>query len=124
MIDDRLARVLAQLPAEDADWLARQINTAPWQLRQRRLGERDEAIRAARRFFHDARATVAARALEAALGAYLASAWPRERDLAELPPDAGERRAALHCIARLNDGDGLSWRQVWNIWGGDRRGGR
>lgn len=116
---DRLDRILARLPAEDAQWLARQIE-APWQRRARKLAERDETIRAARRFFPNERVTVSAEALAKALGDYLAGKWLRDRSLEELAPGATAQHAALHRIAKLNSGEPLGWRQIANIFSGTR----
>jgi hypothetical protein len=116
---DRLDRILAALPPDDAAWLAARLEP-PWRVRQRRLGQRDEAVRAyAAAACVGLPPTAAAKAVAAALERYLGTAWPRERELADLP-DAPASRSALHRLARLNDGGPIGWRQLLNIVTGTR----
>lgn len=61
-----------------------------------------------------------AKALARDLVRYLATAWRHQRDVEELPPDAGRLRAQIHRIARLNDGEALRWRQIVNVLSGAR----
>jgi hypothetical protein len=116
----RLAAILDQLPPDDAAWLFDQI-APPWRRRARRLQARDEAVRsAAGRFYPGMSPTPCAAALATATARYLATAWPRERDITDLPQSASALRAALHLICRLNNGGSLGMRQIINILAGTR----
>jgi hypothetical protein len=121
MIDGgRLAAILVRLPPNDAEWLTDQLEPA-WARRARRLQARDEAVRtAARRFYPGMAPTPCAAVLATAIDRYLATTWPRERDIAELRPEASALRTALHLIAWLNEGRSIGARQIRNVLGGTR----
>jgi hypothetical protein len=51
--------------------------------------------------------------LERRYRGYLASGWPRERDLEELPEPRSTERVLLHRLAKL--GAPSSWRQLFDI---------
>jgi hypothetical protein len=80
-----------------------------------RLAQRNAAIRAALPLFGDGTPFRAAKDLQRDLRDYLARCWPRERQAETLPTGTGERRAALHRIARLNGGRDLCWRRIYDI---------
>jgi hypothetical protein len=109
----RFDRALALLPAADAAWL-RELVEPPWLRRQRRLAARDEAVRAARLYFPDPQPCCAAKAAARALRGYLTTGWLRERE--QLPRGTSEYRRALWQILTANNGRGLSWRRVLEIW--------
>jgi hypothetical protein len=110
----RLERIAAALRASDAEWLREQLEQ-PWQRRQRRLAERDAAVRLARDCFAELRTTAAAEAVARDLGRYVAAGWHRERHLPELPPTASPLRRALHRIARADDGAAIGARRIVTI---------
>jgi hypothetical protein len=56
-----------------------------------------------------------AKELERQYRGYLASGWPRERDLETLPEPRLTERVLLHRLARLNEGASLSWRRIFDI---------
>jgi hypothetical protein len=112
----RLERIVAQLAPADAGWLRDQFEP-PWRRRQRRLAQRDAAVRDARSLFSDPHhITCAARSLSRALAGYRASNWSAEKDLPALPDSASERHVVLHAIARANGGRPLGWRRIVDIW--------
>ena len=100
---DRLAAILAALPAEDAAFLATQL-APPWQRRRDRLAERDSAVREA----------LAAHAGLARKPAAMALATELLRVTAT-PHARGERVELLRRIIDL--GGGLAWRRIYDIAG-------
>jgi hypothetical protein len=117
--DGRLAAILDRLPPADAALIADLIEPQ-WKRRDRRLTNRDDAVRAARRFFPGMRDTPAATALAQALDRYLATAWRFDRDAAELPQTASAQHFALFRIAQANNGVSIGARQIMNIFTGTR----
>jgi hypothetical protein len=116
---DRLRRIAAMLPAEDASWLLENF-APPWMRRAHRLERRDAAIRdLAGLLAPGAGPAEAARAIESALRRYAGTVWPRESGLAELPDASAERRL-LHAILRANGGATLGVRQLANVLTGAR----
>ena len=98
---DRLAAILAALPAEDAAFLATQL-APPWQRRRDRLAERDSAVREA----------LAAHAGLPRKPAAMALATELLRVTA-IPHARGERVELLRRIIDL--GGGLAWRRIYDI---------
>ena len=110
----RLAAILAQLPTEDAQWLAgRVILDSPADRRAARLARRDAAIMTAVAFT-GLRPCRAATELERDLTRYAATGWQR----GEAPTEP--RRALLHSILKEKNGKTLRWRQLLNIMDGYR----
>ena len=97
---------ISQASPEDAEW----IRSLCERLNPR--GQRDAAIMAAAALLPRTAVSAKAKALEEHIRRYLSSAWPREAALPSLPPVASPLRLELHRIARLTDGQGLSWRQI------------
>ena len=112
----RLAAILAQLPTEDAAWLAPRVllETAE-DRRAARLARRDAAIMRAVEGT-GLRPSRAASELERDLIRYAATGWQRQ----ETPTEP--RRALLHSILKENNGKTLRWRQLLNIMYGYRSG--
>ena len=100
---DRLAAILAALPAEDAAFLATQL-APPWQRRRGRLAERDSAVREA----------LAALAGLARKPAAMALATELLR-VATTPHARGERVELLRRIIDLSEAGGLAWRRIYDI---------
>ena len=119
MMLPRLAEIMAGLPPADAALIADLIEPQ-WKRRDRRLTNRDDAVRAARRFFPGMRDTPAAAALSRALNRYLASSWRVDRDATELPQTASAQHCAFYRIAKSNGGASLGPRQIINIFDGTR----
>ncbi len=79
-------------------------------------GQRDAAIRAVAELLRESSVSATAKAVEAELRRYLAGAWQRsDHDLTAPPPGSTALRQNLWRIAKLNGGDGLSWRRILEI---------
>lgn len=121
-----LADILASLPQEDAAVILAALAGAGGEEgnpRQRRLAERDEAIRWVLPAHYEGMApSAAAKALSRDLDGYLACGWRREHMLVTLATSASAHRRALHEIARSNEGRAIGWRQILNIADGFRGG--
>ncbi len=110
-------RAKAATPAE-----LRLLELVPASVQARaRLGERDEAVRAAFAAVPHLPPTEAARHVARELARYLASAWMLERDRPQDASPAPPLRAALRRVARSNDGRPLSPVQLGRIRRGERR---
>jgi len=83
------------------------------------LDRRDAAIRAALTLYTGAPSR-RAKTLANDLHSYLGNGWSREKEIQDLPPPASDSRRALHTVARLNGGRGLSWLQILHISEGHR----
>lgn len=111
----RVVEILARMESADRAFLEPRLLPG-WLLRRRRLLQRDELIREARRrFFPERRVTVAAKQLAAALGAHALSGWRWERRLG-LPEHASERHKALHAILAAGNGKVIGWRRIAEIF--------
>jgi hypothetical protein len=77
---------------------------------------RDVAVRAILNLYSGSK-SYRAKELERRYRDYLASGWPRERDLETLPYPRSTERALLHRLARLNEGASLCWRRIFDIAG-------
>jgi hypothetical protein len=100
---DRLAAILAALPAEDAAFLAAQM-APPWQRRAARLSERDDAVRHALAVHSDLLPRPAAEALAAELRCITATSHAR-----------GDRAELLRQIVTLSGQKALGWRRILDI---------
>jgi hypothetical protein len=100
---DRLAAILAALPAEDAAFIAAQL-APPWQRRAARLAERDAAVREALAVHSGLPPRPAAEALAAEL-----------RRGAACPHAHGDRAELLRQIVALSGGKALGWRRILDI---------
>jgi hypothetical protein len=110
--------IIDALSAAEVEWLAAR-HFSPRALQQRRLAERDEALRVAMRLSGESRPTPAAQMVARDLRRYLATAWRSNCALAELT-GCSAYRAALHRLARANKGQPISARQVFDIGAGRR----
>ena len=112
MRHDHRAAILEKLsPAEFAYLLAVPVST--W-----RLGPqpRDLAIREARDLVAPGLLpTIAAKRLAVELLRYAATSWRFESHLSELPVGVGGTRIALHRVLRLNGGQTLGSRRIFDI---------
>jgi hypothetical protein len=100
---ERLAAILALLPADDAAFLAAQM-APPWQRRAARMAERDGLVREALA----AHATLPARPAAEALAAEL-------RRMSATPHARGDRAQLLRGILELSGKGGLAWRRIMDI---------
>ena len=101
------------MPVRDQAALLEALGSRPLPIRR----ERDRLIcEAAARFYPNARPTLSAKEFARALGSHAISVdWQRDRNIAELPAPASDRRRALHAILRANHGAPLGWRQIYEI---------
>lgn len=112
----RLERILGQITdPDDRDWLLTQLEPA-WRRRERRLGERDAAIRELAGHYLE---LIAGRAIATAvandLRRYLASGWQHEQGK---PPMGDAKRVLMHRILSLNEGRAVGSQRVREILGG------
>ena len=114
----RVERILERLEPDDAAWLTRLLDQRT--SAQRRLEQRDEAVRQVWPYVTHLPPTVAAKRLARSLDRYLTTRWRHEQLQSELPDDAEGLHRALHRIVRANEGRPLGWRQLLNIRAGHR----
>jgi hypothetical protein len=116
---DRLDRILAVLPPDDADYLSALVEP-PWKARERRLSRRDAAVLDAFAAVSGKDPTPAATYIAEQFARYLGSAWLIERGYPLLASE-NPLRAALQRLARENGGETIGPRQLLRIRDGARR---
>lgn len=106
---DRLDRIAAALPAEDASfilWLADRA-MLPWQRRAARQTERNRLVRQAAETYSDLMPTHAAKHLATEL-----------RRIADCPHSTSNRAPLLREIIRLSRGRAVGWETIHDIISG------